>query len=186
MEFLCGGLLIVVMPFVIVISIYNGLVRLRQYVRESWSGIDNELKRRYDLIPNLLETVKGYAAHEKTVFESVTRARQQAIASTGSPGEQARDENHLVSSMRQLMAVVENYPDLKASNHFLALQKELANTEDRIAAARRFYNANVRDFNTRIEAFPSNFIASMFHFERVEYFEVEEIGIRNAPAVSMG
>jgi LemA protein len=163
---------------------YNTLVRIRQQVRESWSGIDTELKRRYDLVPNLVETVKGYAAHEQQVLASVTKARARAQASTGSPEDQARDEKQLVASMRQLLAVAEDYPDLKASEHYLALQKELSNTEDRIQAARRFYNGNVRDINTRVEVFPSNLIASMFNFEKEEYFEVESSVIRQVVDVN--
>jgi LemA protein len=163
---------------------YNLLIRIRQQVRESWSGIDTELKRRYDLVPNLVETVKGYAAHEKQVLTAVTEARSRAQTSIGSPGAQAKDEKALVESMRRLLAVAEDYPDLKASEHYLALQKELANTEDRIQAARRFYNGNVRDLNTRIEVFPSNLIASMFNFAKEEYFEVESSVIRQVVDVN--
>jgi LemA protein len=163
---------------------YNLLVRIRQQVRESWSGIDTELKRRYDLIPNLVETVKGYAAHEKQVLTEVTEARARAQTSHGSPGAQAKDEIALVKCMRRLLAVAEGYPDLKASEHYLALQKELANTEDRIQAARRFYNGNVRDLNTRIEVFPSNLIASVFNFSKEEYFEVESSVIRQVVDVN--
>jgi LemA protein len=163
---------------------YNMLVRIRQQVRESWSGIDTELKRRYDLIPNLVETVKGYAAHERQVLTAVTEARAAAQASKGSPQAQAADEKKLVDSMRRLLAVAEDYPDLKASDHYLALQQELANTEDRIQAARRFYNGNVRDLNTRIEVFPSNLIASLFNFAKEEYFEVESSVIRKVVDVN--
>lgn len=163
---------------------YNLLIRVRQQVRESWSGIDTELKRRYDLVPNLVETVKGYAAHERQVLTAVTEARAMAQASTGSPGSQAKDEKELVDSMRRLLAVAEDYPDLKASGHYLALQQELANTEDRIQAARRFYNGNVRDLNTRIEVFPSNLIASLFNFAKEEYFEVESSVIRKVVDVN--
>jgi len=163
---------------------YNLLVRIRQQVRESWSGIDTELKRRYDLVPNLVETVKGYAAHERQVLAAVTEARAAAQASTGSPRIQSEVEKKLVDSMRQLLAVAEAYPDLKASENFLALQQELANTEDRIQAARRFYNGNVRDLNTRIEVFPSNLIASLFNFAKEEYFEVESSVIRNVVDVN--
>jgi len=177
---------IVILAIVWVIVTYNTLVRLRQQCRESWSGIDTELRRRYDLIPNLLETVKGYAAHERTVLESVIQARNRAVASTGSPASQARDENVLIAALRQLFAVVENYPNLKASANFLALQKELANTEDRIQAARRFYNANVRDINTRIGVFPSNLIASLFRFALEEFFEIEDAAVRAAPTVATG
>ena len=163
---------------------YNFLIRIRQQVRESWSGIDTELKRRYDLVPNLVETVKGYAAHERQVLTAVTEARAAAQASTGSPGSQAEDEKELVDSMRRLLAVAEDYPDLKASENYLALQLELANTEDRIQAARRFYNGNVRDLNTRIEVFPSNLIALMFNFAKEEYFEVESSVIRKVVDVN--
>jgi len=170
----------------IVIAMYNSLVRGRNHVRESWAGIDTELKRRYDLIPNLVETVKGYAKHEREVLERVTEARSRAAASTGSPAEQARDENFLVQALRQLFALREGYPDLKASENFLALQHQLAETEDRIQAARRFYNANVREFNNRCEMFPTNILASMFHFEPAEFFEIETAVQRTAPTVGFG
>ena len=163
---------------------YNAMVRIRQQVRESWSGIDTELKRRYDLIPNLVETVRGYAAHENAVFEKVTEARARAQASTGNVAQQEADEKQLVESMRGLLAVAERYPDLKASENFLALQKELVNTEDRIQAARRFFNGNVRDLNTRIEVFPSNLIAGMFNFRRESFFEVESAVVREPVDVS--
>jgi LemA protein len=178
-----GGILLVCVIWVI--ATYNVLVRLRQQCRESWSGIDTELRRRYDLIPNLVAAVKGYAAHERNVFQAVTEARTRAQASSGSPKSQARDENALVGGIKQLFALSENYPKLQASENFLKLQSELANTEDRIQAARRFYNANVRDINTRIEVFPSNTIAGMFSFRPEEFFEIQESGIRAAPTVSM-
>ena len=174
---------VVVLLIAWVIGMYNSLVRLRQQCRESWSVIDTELKRRYDLIPNLVETVKGYAKHESGVLQAVTEARSKAAASTGSPASQAADENVLVGAMRQMYGVVERYPDLKANQNFLKLQEELANTEDRIQAARRFYNANVRDMNTRVEVFPSNILAGMFGFKREEFFEIEETGVRTPPAV---
>ncbi|HPF70063.1 MAG TPA: LemA family protein [Candidatus Krumholzibacteria bacterium] len=164
--------------------IYNGLVRIRQQVRESWSGIDTELKRRYDLIPNLVETVRGYASHERETLDAVTTARARAAASQGTPAAQAADEKPLVDELRRLFAVSERYPELKASSHFLDLQKELANTEDRIQAARRFYNANVRDLNTRIEVFPSNLVAGLFSFRRAEFFEVETGSVREVVDVS--
>ena len=176
------GLLVVL---IWVVATYNILVRLKQHCRESWSGIDTELRRRYDLIPNLVETVKGYAAHEREVFERVIEARNRAVDSRGSPHEQAADENALVGSLRQLFALSEGYPDLKASANFLALQKELANTEDRIQAARRFYNANVRDLNTRIRVVPSNIIAGLFRFTPEEFFEIEEASVRLPPAVDL-
>ncbi|MBK6735370.1 MAG: LemA family protein [bacterium] len=163
---------------------YNTMVRLRQMVDESWSGIDTELKRRYDLIPNLVDVVKGYAAHESSTFEAVVRARDRAAASGGTPGEQAREEQALVTSVNRLLAVVEAYPDLKASAHYLQLQHELANTEDRIQAARRFFNANVRDLNTRVAVFPSNLVAGMFGFTAAEFFEVEKSAVRAVVGVS--
>jgi LemA protein len=165
---------------------YNGLVRLRNLVQESWRQIDVELKRRHDLIPNLVETVKGYAAHEKGVFEEVARARSAAITPGSGPAEQAQQENVLTQALGKLFAVAEAYPDLKASQNFLALQTELTNTEDRIAAGRRFYNANVRQYNTKIETVPTNIIAGMFHFVRAEYFEAEEPEVREAPTVNFG
>ena len=178
-----GGLVLLIVIWVI--ATYNVLVRLKQHCRESWSAIDTELRRRYDLIPNLVETVKGYAAHEREALTAVTEARTRAAASTGSPRSQAEDENALVGTLRQLFAISEKYPDLKASEHFLQLQKELANTEDRIQAARRFYNANVRDKNTRIEVFPSSLIASIFHFQKEEFFEIEEASVRLPPEVKL-
>lgn len=162
---------------------YNGLIRLRNHCTESWSGIDTELKRRYDLIPNLIATVKGYATHEQQVFQSVAEARSRAMASQGSPATQAADENNFVHSLRGLFAVAEGYPQLRANDNFLRLQRELVNTEDRIQAARRFFNANVRDYNNRIEMFPSNIIAGLFSFRKEEFFEVEDAGIRAAVPV---
>ena len=166
------------------IGMYNSLIRTRQHVKESWSAIDTELKRRYDLIPNMVETVKGYASHESETLEAVIQARNNAVASTGTPGQQAQDENMLVGALRQLFAVVEAYPDLKANENFLHMQQELTVTEDRIQAARRFYNANVRALNTKIEVFPSNMIASMFGIAKEEFFEVEDAAVREAPKVS--
>ena len=164
------------------VGTYNALVRLRQHVRESWSAIDTELKRRYDLIPNVVETVKGYASHESETLEAVIQARARAVSSTGSPGQQAADEIPLVQALGRLFAVAEAYPDLKANQNFLELQRELGNTEDRIQAARRFYNANVRELNTRIQVFPSNLIAGTFGFGEEEFFEIEEIA-RELPKV---
>jgi LemA protein len=165
------------------VATYNVFVRLRNHCRESWAGIDTELKRRYDLIPNLVETVKSYARHEQETLRQVTEARNRALASTGSPDSQAHDENELVGALRQLFVVVERYPDLKANENFLQLQAELVNTEDRIQAARRFYNANVRDLNTRIEVFPSNVVGKLFGFQFEEFFEVEDSGVRLPPPV---
>ncbi len=168
-----------------IMGMYNSLVRLRQQCRESWSVIDTELRRRYDLIPNLVETVKAYAKHEREVLQAVTEARSKAAASTGSPASQAADENILVGFLRRMFAIVERYPDLKANQNFLKLQQELANTEDRIQAARRFYNANVRDMNTKVEVFPSNILARAFGFHREEFFEIEDTGVRTPPAVTV-
>jgi LemA protein len=160
---------------------HNALVRLRNHCTESWADIDTELKRRYDLIPNLVSTVRGYATHERDVLERVTSARAAALANHGSPASQAVDENTLAGGLRQLVAVAERYPELKANHSYLELQRELAHTEDRIQRARRFYNANVRDYNTRIEVIPSNVIASMFRFQKAEFFEAAESGTAGSP-----
>lgn len=156
-----------------VIALFNGLVRLKNRSQEAWSDIDVQLKRRYDLIPNLVKTVKGYATHEREVFEKVTEARANAISAKGVEDQQ-KAENMLTGALKSLFAVAENYPDLKASANFLELQRELTDTEDKIEAARRFYNANVRDLNIRIEAFPSNIVASMFGYKQMNLFEMEE------------
>ncbi len=169
---------------------YNRFVSQRQLIRNAFANIDTELKRRYDLIPNLVETVKGYAAHEREVFEEVTRARSAAAATSGqSPATQAAAEGPLVAALGRLFAVAENYPDLKANQNFLALQAELSNTEDRIQASRRFYNANVQDYNRRVNAFPSAFIARMFNFKEEEFFEIPEAEravVGEAPRVDFG
>ena len=167
---------------------YNRFVSQRQLIRDAYANIDTELRRRYDLIPNLVETVKGYAAHERQTFENVTRARQQAIAAQGA-AEQAQAENMLTAALRQLFAVAENYPQLRASENFQALQAELSNTEDRIQTSRRFYNANVREFNERVQSVPSNVIASMFGFREEPFFEIEEADratMEQAPRVDFG
>lgn len=178
-----GIVLIIIVVIVAVIAVfYNRLVRLRMRSKEAWSDIDVQLKRRYDLIPNLIETVKGYAAHEKEVFQEVTDARAKAMGAT-SVDEKAKAENALSQTLKSLFAVSENYPDLKASQNFLALQTELADTEDKIQAARRFYNANVRDLNIAIESFPSNIFALVFSFKRMDLFEIEEAAQRQAPKV---
>ena len=163
---------VVLLPVVWVVVQYNSLVSLRNYIRESWSNVDTELKRRYDLIPNLVATVKGYAAHEREVLEQVTALRNRCLANTGRPVDQAKDENQLVDALKRLLVVVENYPQLKADQHFLQLQKELVNTEDRIQAARRFYNGNVRDYRNKCETFPSNLVAQGFGFQPEEFFSV--------------
>ena len=180
--------IIVVVLLVVVIgwavATYNGLIRLRNLVQEAWRQIDVELHRRHDLIPNLVESVKGYAAHERGVFDEVARARSAAVAPGAGPAEQAAQENQLTQALGRLFAVAEAYPVLRASENFQQLQAELTNTEDRIAAGRRFYNANVRTLNTKVESFPSNLIAGGFHFERAEYFEADEPSVRAAPEVS--
>jgi LemA protein len=170
------------------IASYNRFVRQKNLIRDAWANIDTELRRRYDLIPNLVETVKGYASHERATFENVTKARAMATAATGSPAEQAAAEGPFVAALRQLLAVAENYPDLKANQNFLALQSELSNTEDRLQTARRFYNANVRDYNQRVQSFPSMIVARMFSFKEEEFFEVDESlrGDAGVPQVDFG
>ena len=164
---------------------YNRLIRLRQHIRESWSDIDVELKRRYDLIPKLVETVKGYARHEREVLEKVSALRSRALANRGRPASQAVDETALLLGLKSLFARVEAYPELKADAHFLALQKELALTEDRIAASRRFYNANVREMRQLCEAIPTNVIAAIFGFQGGDFFELEEAAERVVPRVAV-
>jgi LemA protein len=175
------GLLIALVLWAV--GIYNGLIRLRNLVQEAWRQIDVELQRRHDLIPNLVETVKGYAKHEKETFEEVTRARNMAVAPGSSVAEQAQQENVLTQALGKLFAVAEAYPELNATQNFQQLQQELTNTEDRIAAGRRFYNANVRELNTKIEVFPGNLVAGMFGFTRADYFETEDPAARQAPTV---
>ncbi|HTC69233.1 MAG TPA: LemA family protein [Acidothermaceae bacterium] len=167
---------------------YNRFIKQRNLVQESWRQIDVELTRRHDLIPNLIATVKGYAAHESSVIEAVTAARTAAQTAVGSAGPvgQAQAENGLTRSLGGLFAVAENYPTLKADTNFLALQQQLAETEDRIAAARRFYNGNVRALNTRIEAFPSSVIAGFGHFTKAEYFETDDPAVRAPVTVDFG
>lgn len=184
-------LLIVVVLAGYAVSLYNGFVRSRNLIQESWRQIDVELNRRYDLIPNLVETVRAFAAHERNTLENVTRLRNQAAAlAQGSAGaatpERAQAEEALTSAVRGLMVSVEAYPDLKSNVNFLELQRELTATEDRVAAGRRFYNANVRNYNTQVESFPSVLVANMFHFEKAAYFEVTEQAVRQAPQVSFG
>jgi len=155
-----------------IIAIYNGLIRSRNRVDEAWSDIDVQLKRRHDLIPNLIETVKGYAKHEKEVFEKVTKARTEAMGAQ-TVQEKDKAENMLSGALKSLFAVAEAYPDLKANENFGKLQDELTDTEDKIQASRRFYNGNVRDFNTKIQVFPTNMFANMLGFKAYEFFEVE-------------
>lgn len=165
------GLLLVILLYTVLI--YNGLIVLRNRVKEAWSDIDIQLKRRYDLIPNLVETVKGYASHEKETFERVIQARNLAMSANGLK-EKGEAENALSGTLKNLFALSENYPELKASTNFLELQTELSDTENKIQAARRFYNSNVKDFNTRLEVFPSNVIAQMFNFKLSDFFTIEE------------
>jgi len=155
------------------IAVYNSLVSLRQKVSEAWSDIDVQLKRRYDLIPNLVETVKGYATHESTVFEDVTKARSQAMNASGLH-DKSEAENMLSGTLKSLFAVSESYPELKANENFLELQRELSDTENKIQASRRFYNSVVMSLNTKIESFPDSAIASIGKFEKKEYFEIAE------------
>jgi len=183
------AVIIVVVLLVAVIAwavvTYNGLIRLRNLVQEAWRQIDVELTRRHDLIGNLVETVKGYAAHERGTLEDVVKARSAAMAPGQSPAAQAESENVLSQALGRLLAIVEAYPDLKANQNFLALQTELTATEDRIASARRYYNATVRDLNTKVETVPSNLIAGVFNVDRAEYFEA--VGEqREAPRVDFG
>jgi LemA protein len=163
---------VVVIGFILV-GLYNGLVQSRLRVHEAWSGIDVQLKRRASLIPNLVETVKGYATHEREVFENVTRARAM-LQQAGSPGQAAEANNMLTQTLRSLFAVAENYPDLKANQNFLELQRELSDTEDKIAYARQFYNTNVLSYNTKTATFPSVIFANMFGFKPEEFFQAEE------------
>src|SRR3982750_3819399 len=165
------ALVVLAVVVLLVIFAYNSLVRLRLQAQNAWSDIDVQLKRRYDLIPNLVETVKRYAAHEKTVFENVTNARSNAIAAgaTGSPEQRAQAENVLTGALRSVFAVAENYPQLQASQNFRDLQEQLTATEDKIAFARRFYNGNVRDYNTSLQTFPTTVLAGMFGFTSEQY-----------------
>jgi LemA protein len=156
-----------------VIFAYNGFIRLVTRAKEAWSDIEVQMKRRYDLIPNLVNTVKGYASHESGTFEKVTEARTKAMGAQ-SVKDHAEAENMLSSTLKSIFALSENYPDLKANQNFLELQRELSDTENKIQASRRFYNANVRDLNIKIETFPSNLIAKIFNFSKLDFFELEE------------
>jgi len=165
-----------------IIFAFNGLVRKKNRAKEAWSDIDVQLKRRYNLIPNLIETVKGYASQEKEVFQKVTEARARAINAEGVK-EQEKAENMLSDTLKSLFAVSENYPNLKSSKNFLELQRELSDTENKVQAARRFYNANVRDLNIKIESFPTNIIANLFNFNKMDLFEIKEPTVRETPKV---
>ena len=164
---------VIVLVIIWMIAIYNSLIKLRNRTDEAWSDIDVQLKRRYNLIPNLVESVKGYAKHERELFEKVTKARTAAMGAQA-PGEKAQAENMLSGTLKSLFAVAENYPDLKANENFLELQRELSDTENKIQAARRFYNGNVRDFNTKIQIFPNNMIAGFLNFKEYDFFELDE------------
>lgn len=192
--------LIVILIIIVVIIIiavlagvggYNGLVKLRNTIQESWRQVDVELNRRYELIPNLVETVRAFAAHERNTLEGVTQLRNQAASMAQQGGgrlteQRAQVEEQLSGAVRNLLVSVEAYPDLKSNQNFLELQRELTETEDRIANGRRYYNANVRAYNTKVESVPTNILANMFHFERATYFEVNDQAVRQAPSVSFG
>lgn len=175
-------LIIAVIVLIIVagIVIYNKLVRLRTTVKSSWSDIDVHLKKRYDLVPNLVETVKGYATHEKSVLENVTMARAAAMKAS-SPADKAKAENMFSETLKSLFAVAEAYPQLRANENFMQLQQQLKELEDNIEYARRYYNAVVRDYNIMTETFPSNIVAGQFRFEKTEFFELEEAGVERKP-----
>ena len=175
------GILVLLVGWAVLM--YNGLVRGRNMVKEGWSGIDVQLKRRANLIPNLIETVKGYAAHEKGVMEEVTEMRAKSL-SAGSVAEQSQAEGLLGRALGKLFAVAENYPDLKANQNFQELQKQLETTENQIEMARRYYNGTARDYNIKVESFPSSIIAGSFHFSQAQYFEIEDQSLRAVPEVS--
>ncbi len=184
------SLIIVIVVVVLIViwafATYNGFISRRQRVDESWSGIDVQLKRRHDLIPNLIETVKGYAAHEKSTLENVITARNSAMSAqdAGDPAALGQAEGVLTGALRQVFALGEAYPDLKANTNFLDLQQQLGDTEDKISAARRIYNGNVRDYNTKIQQVPANVIAGIGHFTTREFFEIENAEERAVPNVS--
>lgn len=162
-------------------GVFNGLVKLKNRVDEAWSDIEVQLKRRYDLIPNLVNTVKGYAKHEDSVFTKVTEARSNAMQA-GTPADHAEAENMLTGTLKSLFAVAEGYPDLKASDNFLHLQQELTDAEDKISSSRRFYNGNVRDFNTKLQVFPTNMVAGMLGFTKYDFFDAPD-EVNEAPNV---
>ena len=174
------GLIVLIILYAI--GVFNSLIRLKNRTNEAWSDIDVQLKRRHDLIPNLVEAVKGYAKHERELFEKVTEARTKAMGAQGIQ-EKGQAENMLSNTLKTLFAVAENYPDLKANANFLELQRELSDTENKVQASRRFYNGNVRDFNIRIESFPSRIVADMLKFQKREFFEIEVPVEREAPEV---
>jgi LemA protein len=184
LGFLCGVLGVLVgLPLLWAILTYNRFARLGQHVKESWSGVDVELKRRHELVPNLVETVKGYAKHERETLERVVAARARAMAAGGQLQQRIDGESELGRSLGRLLALSESYPELKSDRHFLELQRELSLTEDRIAASRRFYNANVRELNSLLIQFPSNLVAGVFGFREERFFELEDPSERAAPRV---
>lgn len=179
-------LALLALVLIFVIKIYNGLVARREHVNEAWSDITVQLKRRYDLIPNLVETVKGYASHEKDTLENVVKARNAAVSNNGSPEEQAGTENILTGALRQVFALSESYPDLKANENYAKLQHELSAIEEVIQKARRYYNGSVRNMNTAVDVFPNNLIAKQFGFEKATFFELDEAEnavVQDAPKV---
>ncbi len=183
--------ILVIAAGVWVLGAYNGFIKQRNTIQESWRQVDVELNRRYELIPNLVETVRAYAAHERNTLEEITRLRSQAQSLAAQGGavpdaQRAEVEGQLSGAVRNLLVSVEAYPELRSNQNFLELQRELSDTEDRIAAGRRFYNANVRNYNTRVESVPSNILANMFHFEKAAYFEVNDPAVRQAPDVNFG
>ena len=182
MSFIIVIGIIVVVALLAIAAIFNRLVVLKNRAKEAWADIDVQLKRRYNLIPNLVNAVKGYATHERELFEKVTQARAQAMNAQGTEAK-GKAENMLSGTLKSLFAVVENYPDLKASENFKHLQEELTDTEDKVQASRRFYNNNVKSLNIKIESFPSNIIAKMFNYKKMDLFELAVPGEREAPKV---
>jgi LemA protein len=176
---------VVLIPLIWLIANYNRMARLRQHIKESWSDIDVEMKRRYELVPNLVETVKGYTRHERETLQSIIDLRNKAMDNHGSASSQAADESALMMGVKRIFAIAEAYPDLKANASFLSLQQELANTEDRIAAARRFFNGNIREMNQLCQTFPTNLIASMFGFHSGEFFQLDSSAERVVPRVEV-
>ena len=174
-------LLILIVLILWAVFIYNGFVSLINRAKEAWADIEVQLKRRYDLIPNLVNTVKGYATHESSAFENVTKARSMAMGSQGPTEEHAQAENMLTGALKSVFAIAEAYPDLKANQNFLGLQQELSDTENKIQAARRFYNGNVRDLNTKVESFPSNILAGAFNFSKMEFFDLADNDVAQNP-----
>lgn len=180
MDFFSIIIGIVVIALLWGVFAYNRFVRLMNRAKEAWADIDVQLKRRYDLIPNLVNTVKGYATHESTAFENVTKARAAAMSAQGA-AEKGKAEDGLAGALKSVFAIAEAYPELKANQNFLSLQTELSDTENKIQAARRFYNGNIRDLNIGLESFPGNIIAGWFHFERMEFFELESSAVEKNP-----